>query len=53
MFEFHNIVYYKKFYKPQSQFPTNKKIRENENVYKIYDIASFTDSYELQLNMVS
>ena len=28
-----------------SQSPSNKKLRENENVYKIYDIDGFTDSY--------
>lgn len=35
-----------------SQSPSNKKLRENENVYKIYDIDGFTDSYELQMDVV-
>lgn len=32
--------------------PTNKKLQENENVYKIYDVDSISDSYELQLKLV-
>jgi len=32
--------------------PSNKKLQENENVYKIYDIDSITDSYEVQLHLV-
>lgn len=31
--------------------PNNKKLQENENVYKLYNIESISDSYELQLNL--
>lgn len=51
MFDSHNIVHFKKYYKQQSQLPTNKKLQENENVIKIYDIDSISDSYELKLKI--
>lgn len=52
MFESQNMVYFKKYYAQQAQTPTNKKLQESENVYKIYDIDSMSDSYELQLQLV-
>lgn len=52
MFESHDIKSYKKISIEKSQLPTSKKLQENENVYKLYNIESISDSYELQLNLV-
>ena len=52
MFETHNIIYFKKYFLQQSQMPNSKKLQENENVYKIYDIDSLSDSYEFQLSLI-
>lgn len=38
MFESHDIKSYKKISIEKSQLPTSKKLQENENVYKLYNI---------------
>ena len=51
MFESHNIIYFKKMLVRKSHMPSNTKLQENDNVYKIYDSSGISDSYEIQFRI--
>ncbi len=52
MFEEHHIIYYKKFWLPKTQLPSTKRFEEIENVYRVYDTESISDSFEFKLTVL-